>query len=68
MIPIRFPAIYERVAPLRSTEQIEREMNRRTGYPVAEGAIAPVRRVSPDESRNGTAWERTKGRRKAATA
>ncbi len=57
MVPIRFPAIYERVAPLRSAEQIEREMNRRSGYPVMEGAIAPVRRVDPVEARAGTVWE-----------
>lgn len=55
--PVRFPAIYERVSPFRTVEEIELEMDRRCGLARAD-AIAPVRHVDPEEAREGTPWER----------
>lgn len=55
-LPVRFPAVYERVSPFRTVEQIETEMNRRCGYP-PENVAPPVREVDPIEARAGTAWE-----------
>lgn len=55
--PVRFPAIYERVSPVRTVEEIEREMDRRCGI-VPMDVIPPVRHVDPEEAREGTYWER----------
>lgn len=54
--PVRFPDIYERVSPVRTVEEIEREMDRRCGYP-PENIASPVPAIDPHEARAGTAWE-----------
>ena len=55
---IRFPAVYERISPYRTPEEVEREMNRRCGY-MDPTEIAPVRFVDPTiDPRIGTKWER----------
>ena len=57
--PVRFPEVYERVSPRRSDEEIERETNRRCGYPLCPEDISPVRFVDQVlDPRAGTKWER----------
>ena len=55
---VRFPAVYERISPPRTDEEIERELNRRCGY-LDPTEIAPVKFVDPAiDPRAGTKWER----------
>ncbi len=57
--PVRFPVNYERVTPVRTDEEIERELNRRCGYPEVMDYVPPIRFIDPViDSRAGTQWER----------
>jgi hypothetical protein len=59
---VRFPAVYERISAPRTDEEIERELNRRCGYPIRE--FEPVKSIDPDrDPRAGTKWERQGGQK-----
>lgn len=56
---VRFPAVYERISPYRTPEEVERELNRRCGY-MDPTEIAPAKFVDQAiDPRAGTKWERS---------